>query len=102
MSGSVGWNFTVHGVRGWPTSVDTTSLLSKSTTLTVWSPCVDAKRRWSAEKATLIVDFVDLGRSKYSATQSLAVLNSANSARKMRSAYWRQLWHATMAPKPAG
>ena len=49
MSGSKGWNLTVQGVRGCPTSVATISPDAKSITFTVWSPCVDAKRLRSGE-----------------------------------------------------
>mmetsp|Transcript_838 Transcript_838/g.2840 ORF Transcript_838/g.2840 Transcript_838/m.2840 type:complete len:204 (-) Transcript_838:19-630(-) len=101
-SPSKGWNFTVQGVRGWPTKVASTRPVAKSTTLTVWSPCVDANVALSGENAMLIVDFVVLGRPRYRASQCITLRSSASSRRKIRSPCRRHPLHAATAARPQG
>jgi len=55
-----GWNFTVHGVRSWPVRTARMAHDDESNTLTVWSPCVEAKYVPSVEKARAIVDLAPL------------------------------------------
>ena len=54
---SRGWNLIDQGVRRWPFSVHTSPHVAQRKTLTVWSPCVLAKRTPSLLNASAIVDF---------------------------------------------
>ena len=60
--GFVGWNRTTQGVRLCPASVARHRPVAQSISLTVWSPCVDARVLPSGENAAAMVD-LGAGRS---------------------------------------